>query len=194
MVRRLVRIAFDMQANSVRPEGQDYPTAKEAVEFATVKIINGPTGDYGTQSIVWSDDPTANSTKVLEEIETGYRFTASVQFYRHASPAPDSAGFAPFGLGALDRAARLEARLGSTPLMDLMERMGLGLQGSSSPVDVSKLIDDARWEGRGAVTLDFVIVNRETFAIESIASANVTVKVAEPGAAQPIEENLEVTP
>jgi hypothetical protein len=193
LVRRLVRTAFNMAANSVRPSGQDYPTAAEATEFATVKITKGPVGDFGTQAITTYDDPTAHSTKVVEDIERGYTFTASIQFFRHALPAPDSAGLAPFGLGALDKASRLESVLGSSSMMELMERMGLGLQGSSEPIDVAALIDDARWEDRGAVTLDFVIVNRETFLIESIASADVTIKVAEPGATQPTTEILEVT-
>jgi hypothetical protein len=183
-----------MAANSVRPEGQDYSTGKEASEFATVKIVKGPTADFGTQAIVTYDDPTLGSTKVVEEIENCYRFTASIQFYRHASPSPDSSGLAPFGLGALDKSSRLETILSSSAMMDLMERMGLGLEGSSSPVDVSKLLDDARWEGRAAVSLDFVIVNREQFLLESIASADVTLKVAEPGATQLIVETIEVMP
>lgn len=194
LVRRLVRTALNMPANSVRPANQEVPTGKEPTEFATVKIIKGPSADFGTASIVNYDDPTTNSTKVVEDIQNNYAFTVSVQFYRHANPSTDSSGMASFGLGALDKAARLETLLGSTPMMELMERMGLGLQGSSEPVDVSALIQDSRWEDRAAVTLDFVIVNRELVLIESIALADVTVKVAEPGASQPTVETIEVEP
>ena len=192
MVRRLVRTAYNMAANSVRPAKQAYPVGVS--EFATVQIIKGPTGDFGTSAIVWKDDPTAHSTKVIEEIETGYKFTASIQFFRHALPANGADGSSPFGLGAVDKAARLETVLGSTAMMDLMERMGLGLQGSGDPVDVGALVDDAKWEDRGSITLDFVVINREQFILESIASVEFTAELASPGDVNLITETKEVAP
>ena len=193
MVRRLVRTAYGMGANSVRPAKQEYPTGKEAEEFATVGIIKGPSGDFGSSSIVNTDDPTTGSTKVLESIEVGYRFTASIQFFRHASPTVDSAGQAPFGMGAVDKAARLDAILASSAMLALMEAMGLGLEGSGDPVDVGALVDDSRWEDRGSVTFDFVVINREQFLIESYASAGVEVRIAEPGQTTPTVQTFEVT-
>lgn len=191
MVRRLVRTAYNMPANSVRPTKQPHPTGVD--EFATVGIIKGPAGDFGTSAITWSDDPTDHSTKVIESIETNYKFTASIQFYRHSAPAKDANGMSPFGMGAVDKAARLETILGSTLLMDLMERMGLGLQGSGQPVDVGALIDDARWEDRGSITLDFVVINREQFLLESIGSVEFTAEMSIPGKSQLTTETAEVT-
>jgi hypothetical protein len=191
-VRKLVQAAYSMPANSVRPAGQAYPTGKELDEFATVKIDKGPSGDWGTWWMGWSDDPTTNSTKVVETLESLYRFTASVQFFRHASPSKDGAGLASYGLGAVDRAARLEAVLASSDMMELMERMGLGLEGGGDPVDVGALVNGATWEDRGMVTLDFAIVNREQFLIESIGSAEAILKYASPGATEPTTTTIEV--
>jgi hypothetical protein len=183
-----------MAANSVRPAGQPYPVGNEMAEFATVKIIKGPSGDWGSWWLGQSDDPTLNSTKVVETLDNVYHFTASVQFFRHATPAKDDAGLAPFGMGAVDRAARLETRLASSAMMELMERMGLGLEGGGDPVDVGALVNGATWEDRGSVALDFVIVNREQFLIESIGSAEPMLKYASPGATELTTRTIEVTP
>ena len=193
LVRKLVQTAYSMAANSVRPANQGYPAGNEAGEFATVKIMDGPDSDFGTWSTTWLDDPTTNSTKVIENMENVYRFTASVQFFHHTAPAVDGAGLSPFGLGAVDKAARLATILSSTAMMDLMERMGLGLEDSSSPRDVSALVQDATWEDRGSVDLTFTIVNREQFLLESIATADVTLKVQEPGSPTLTTETIEVT-
>jgi len=193
LVRRLVETAYSMTANSVRPAGQAYPAGDEMSEFATVKIMNGPTADFGAQSITYEDDPTAHSTKVYENIENNYRFTASIQFFRHATPAKDSAGLAQFGLSAVDKAARLDTVLGSDAMMELMERMGLGLEDSSAPRDVSALVDGATWEDRGSVDMTFVIVNREQFLLESFGSLTAEVRAASPGQTQPDTFPIEVT-
>lgn len=191
MVRRLVEAAYSMADGTVRPAGQSYPTG--VAEFATVKIIKGPIADFGSVVTENLDDPTTGSTKVVENLDNVYRFTASVQFFRHAAPVVDGVGLPTFGLGAVDKAGRLEVRLASTALMALMERCGLGLEGSGDPIDVGALVHDAYWEDRGSVTLDFTIVNREQFLVESIASVTATLKVSEPGAAQPLTETIEVT-
>ncbi len=192
LVRKLVQAAYNMPANSVRPAGQAYPTGNELSEFATVKITLGPASDFGTWSTEYEDDPAAGSTKVIEKIDNVYRFTASIQFFRHANPGADGAGLAQFGMSAVDRAARLDSVLASSPMMDLMERMGLGLEDSSDPIDVGALVQSATWEDRGAVQMTFTIVNREQFLLESIATASVGLKVQEPGAQTLIEESLEV--
>lgn len=194
MVRRLILTAYGMAADSVRPAGQAAPTGREGEEFATVKIIVGPTSDFGAVSTQWQDDPTSNSTKVIENLENVYRFTASVQFFRHATPWPDAAGISPFGLSAVDKAARLDAVLASEAMMQLMERMGLGLEDTSEPRNVGALIGGATWEDRGSVDLTFTIVNREQFLLESIASAEVTLEVQEPGKATLTTETIEVAP
>lgn len=194
MVRKLVRTAYNMPSDSVRPAKQAAPTEDEGSEFATVKILVGPTSDFGAQSIRYEDDPATNSTKVEEIIDNVYRFVASVQFYRHAAPAVDSAGLSPFGMSAVDKAARLETILASTHMMELMERMGLGLEDSSEPRDVGALVQSAIWEDRGSVDLTFVIVNRELFLLESIASASLGLKVQEPGHAELTTATIEVAP
>ena len=191
-VRKLVQTAYGMAANSVRPSGQPSPTGTETTEFATVKIIKGPSVGEDSWWTGWSDDLAVGSTKVVETVDSVYRFTASVQFFRHATPAKDGAGLSPFGMGAVDRAARLEAVLASEAMMSLMESMGLGLEGGGDPVDVGALVNDATWEDRGSVTLDFVIVNREQFLLESIGSAEAILKYASPGATEPTTKTIEV--
>ena len=191
-VRKLVQTAYSMTANSVRPAGQPYPIQGEMTEFATVKIIAGPMADFGTSALIYEDDPTTNSTKVIENIENGYRFTASIQFFRHATPTADGAGLAPFGMGAVDKAARLDAILASSPMMELMEKMGLGLEDSSDPRDVGAFVQSATWEDRGSVDMTFVIINREQFTLESIGSASVVLKVQEPGQSVLTTKTIEV--
>lgn len=194
LVRKLVQTAYSMAPNSVRPSGSPYPTGSEMTEFATVKIITGPTADFGAQSVTYENDPATGSTKVNENIENAYRFTASIQFFRHATPGADEAGLAQFGMGAVDRAARLDTILASTPMMELMERMGLGLEDSSDPIDVGSMVNGATWEDRGAVNMTFTIVNREQFLLESFGSISAAeLRYASPGQAQPDVLPIEVT-
>jgi hypothetical protein len=193
LVRTLVGTAYSMAANSVRPAGQAYPTGDEMSEFATVKIITGPTADFGAWSVTYEDDPTLHSTKVLEDVENVYRFVASIQFFRHASPVKDAAGHAKFGLSAVDKASRLDTVLASSAMMELMERMGLGLEDSGAPRDIGALVDGAVWEDRGSVDMTFVIVNREQFLLESFGSLAAEVRVASPGQTAPDTFPIEVT-
>jgi hypothetical protein len=192
LVRRLVQAAYNMPDNSVRPADQGYPTGNAVTEFATVKIISGPAGDFGTSSVGYEDDPSTGSTKVFENIENTYAFTASIQFFRHALPK-DGANLPTFGLSAVDKAARLDSRLSSSSMMELMERMGLGLEDSGAPVDVGAIVGGATWEDRGGVSMTFTIVNREQFLLESFGSASATVQVGQPGRSQPDVFPLEVT-
>jgi hypothetical protein len=195
LVRKLVQTAYSMAAGSVRPAGQPYPAGNEMAEFATVKIMTGPSADSGTQSITYVDDPTTNSTKVNEYIENVYTFTASIQFFRHATPTADGAGLAKFGLSAVDKAARLDAILSSSAMMALMEQMGLGLQDSSAPRDVGALSQGSTWEDRGSVDMTFVIVNREQFLLESFGSfSSVELRYQSPGQTSPDVHPIEVTP
>jgi hypothetical protein len=183
-----------MSSGSVRPAKQRYPADDDVAEFATVGIITGPSADWGTWSTELADDLATGSTKIVETIDNVYKFTASIQFFRHATPANGRDGLPVFGLGALDKATRLEARLASESMMELMEQMGLGIESSSDPIDVAAIVNDTYYEDRGSVNIVFVIVNREQFLIESVGSAEVTLKVAEPGKVQPTTETIEVTP
>lgn len=194
LVRKLVQAAYSMPNNSVRPSGQPYPTGNEMSEFATVKIMTGPSSDFGAQSVTYENDPATHSTKVNENIENVYRFIASIQFFRHAAPAADAAGLALFGMSAVDKAARLDARLGSSPMLELMERMGLGLENSSEPRDVGSFVQSSTWEDRGSVDMTFVIVNREQFLLESFGSiAGAEVRFQSPGKSSPDVYPIEVT-
>jgi hypothetical protein len=164
-------------------------------EFATVKILTGPTADFGAQSVTYVNDPATASTKVYEDIENVYAFTASIQFFRHATPTADGAGLSKFGLSAVDKAARLDAILSSTSMMALMEQMGIGLQGSSAPRDIGAFVNSATWEDRGSVDMTFVIVNREQFLLESFGPiASVELRYQSPGQASPDVHHIEVTP
>jgi hypothetical protein len=194
-VRKLVGAAYNMPSGSVRPAGQPYPVGNEVSEFATVKIMAGPSADFGAQSVEYVNDPTTGSTKVNENIENVYRFTASIQFFRHATPTSDGAGLAQFGMSAVDKAARLDTILASSPMMALMEQMGLGLEDSSEPRDVGAFVNSSTWEDRGSVDMTFVIVNREQFLIESFGSIkSAEVRYQSPGKTSPDVYPIEVTP
>lgn len=79
-------------------------------------------------------------------------------------------------------------------MMELMERLGLGLEDSSPPRDVGAMIGDgAAHEDRANIDLTFNIVNREQFLLESIATADVTLKLQEPGKPTLTTETIEVT-
>jgi hypothetical protein len=79
-------------------------------------------------------------------------------------------------------------------MMDLMERMGLGMENSTAPRDVGEFIQGATWEDRGSVDMTFTIVNREQFLLESIATAEATLYVQEPGKPTLTTETIEVAP
>jgi hypothetical protein len=192
LVRKLIRMAYAMPEGSVRPANQEALTGVEGEEFATVRIIGGISSDFGAASVEYADDPTLGSTQVLENIDNVYRFTVSVQFFRHADPGLDGAGQSPFGLSAVDKAARLAVVLSSSTMMELQERMGIGLEDASDARDIGTLVHSATWEDRGSVDLTFVIVNREQFMLESIGCASVSLEVQEPGQAQLTTATLEV--
>jgi hypothetical protein len=181
LVRYLVRSAYSMPANSVRPSDQPYPTGVEGGEFATVKIISQD-ADFGS----WALEYTAGTTtSVTQNLDNLYTFVASIQFFRHAAPSQgaqtiDGAGLSPFGLGAFDKAARIGAMLSTEPMLQLMETMGLGLNtdGIDRARNVSALIDGAVWDDRGSVDVEFVIVNRESVSVATMALMSGSLKFA----------------
>lgn len=235
LVRKLIRQAYGMPANSVRPANQAAPTGAVDTEFATVLINTNDAIDFqyyrnyanevypawdvatayaigatasrasvsyicttavtggagpGTDAGHWAT--TANSTNVVESVDSTYMFTASVQFFRHATPAADNVGLSPFGTGAFDKAARLESVLALTPNLDLMDTMGLGLEDVSTARNLSGLVDGAVWEDRGSVDLTFTVVNRESVLLSSFASAEIDLLVQQQGG-HIDESTIEVT-
>ena len=175
LVRYLVQQAYSLPANSVRPANQKVPTGAEGDEFATV-LLTSIDSDDGSYSVDYVPDPATGSTNVIETLDNIYRFTCSIQFFRHATPANDAMGLSPFGMGAFDKAARLGVRLSSSPMMDLMGRMGIGLEGLSQPRNLSSLMDGARWEDRGSVDATFTVENRESVSIATLGSLEVDIK------------------
>jgi hypothetical protein len=121
-------------------------------------------------------DPATGSTNVIETLDNIYRFTCSIQFFRHATPANDAMGLSPFGMGAFDKAARLGVVLSSSPMMALMGQMGLGLEGLGPPQNLAFLMDGSRWEDRGSVDATFTVENRESISIATIGSLEVDLK------------------
>jgi hypothetical protein len=194
-VRYLIRTAYNMPANSVRPANQALPVGKEAVEFAMVGILTADS-DFGTFSL--SYDPVLDdgepTEQVTENLDNVYRFTTSIQFFRHTDPAVDTAGLSPFGLGAFDKAARLGVLLASAPMMDLQQQMGIGIEAMSPARNLSALVDGAIWEDRGSVDVTFVVVNRESVLLANVATAEVGLNVAEPGQPTPDTRTIEVNP
>lgn len=184
LVCYLVRAAYNMSANSVRPADQVVPLGSDGNEFATVKILSSD-ADFGTSNKSHVNDTTQGSTKLVETLDNRYTFTTSIQFFRHATPVNDSAGLAKFGLGAFDKAARLVTRLGAEDMLELTESMNLGIEESSPARNVSALVNGAYYEDRGSVDVTFTIPNSETILINSLATASVLLKLAQPGRARP---------
>ena len=190
-VRYLVRSAYGMAANSVRPSDQPYPTGIEGGEFATVKVIS-LNSDFGTWSTSCVQDPTLGSTKLIEQLDNVYNFVASIQFFRHSSPSVDTAGLSPFGLSAVDKAARLGVMISSSPMEQLMETMGLGLVDCSQPRNVASLIDGVIWDDRGSVDITFCVVNRESILVATYGTVDVGLQIQEPGRPALATQTIEV--
>ena len=180
LVRYLVQQAYNMPANSVRPANQKAPTGAEGDEFATV-LITTMGSDFGTASRSYTDDPTADSTLEIETIDNRYVFHASIQFFRHATPANDAMGLSPFAMGAFDKATRLVSRLGASDMLDLMATMNMGIETCSPARNLAALVDGMRWEDRGSVDVTFTIPNSETILLNSIATVTASLKMQEPG-------------
>lgn len=141
-----------------------------ASAYACTTAVTGGAGP-ATDTTHWA--VTAQSTKVTESIETIDSFTASIQFFRHALPANNTAGRAVFGMGAFDKAVRLEALLALSSNLELMDSLGLCLESVGNPTNVGALVDGATWEDRGAVDVTFTVSNAETALVETIASAEI---------------------
>lgn len=143
----------------------------------TVAVTGG--AGPATDTAHWSATP--QSTAVQETLDVWHTFTASVQFYKHADPAADTAGVMPFGLGAFDKAARLQSVLMLSTNMETMQKLGLMLLGASPARDLGALVDGANWEDRGSVDLYFGCSTTESVLLETIASAEVELKSEWPG-------------
>ena len=180
LVRYLVQQAYNMPVNSVRPANQKAPTGAEGAEFATV-LISTMGSDFGTSSRSYKDDLTAHSTREVETIENRYTFHASIQFFRHSTPANDAMGLSPFAMGAFDKAARLVNRLSETDMLDLMGTLNMGIETCSPAHNLAALVDGMRWEDRGSVDVTFTIPNSETILLNSIAIVTASLKMQEPG-------------
>jgi len=180
LVRYLVRSATGMAANSVRPANQTYQTGVQDAEFATVQIISDE-GDVSSAIRRTVNDTAIGSTKVSETLDVYHEFTASVQFFRHATPRCDGEGISAFGMSAFDRAARLQSLLMLSTNMELMEKMGLMFLGASGARNLSALVDGAYWEDRGSVDLFFGCNTSETVLLETMATAEIALKAQWPG-------------
>ena len=192
LTRYLIKSAYNMADGSVRPANQTYPTGAQDAEFATVAIISDE-ADLAASVRSTANDTTVGSTKVEERIDTYHEFTASVQFFKHSAPVADAAGLSPVGLGAFDKASRLQIILAMSRNMETMERIGFGFLGASPARNLSSLIDGATWEDRGSVDLYFCCYARETDLLETIATVEVDIKAAWPSG-RIDTRTIEVTP
>jgi len=161
LVRYVVRMACGMPANSVRPANQLSPVGGQTDEFATVLIMSG--GNIGGAALIHVP-LTDGSENITEAVEQLYRFTASIQFFRGADVMADPVGLAKWSSNAFDRAVRLGSLLELSAPRELMQRVGLCLIGKGSARDLSAL-NDAAWESRGSVDLEFCVVGSESAII-----------------------------
>lgn len=138
------------------------------------------TGGAGpaTDTTHWT--ATTQATQVTETLDVYHEFTASVQFFHHASPVADGVGAATVGTGAFDKASRLQSVLMLSTSMELMERLGLMFLGASQARNLAGLVDGAVWEDRGSVDLYFGCSTNESVLLETIASADIGLKAQWP--------------
>jgi hypothetical protein len=150
--------------------------------YACSLAVTGGTGP-ATDTTHWT--AIAASVQDVETLDNVYTFHASVQFFRHAAPALDSAGLSPFGLGAFDKATRLATKLSGTRMLELMDTMNMGLEESSPARNVAALVNGGYYEDRGSVDMTFTIPNSETELVNTFATAGISIQVAYPGRPAP---------
>ena len=180
LVRHLIRSAYGMTDGAVRPANQAHPTGKPDVEFATVLILDDEGQIEAATRRTINDTSTVGSTKVLETMDVYHEFTASVQFFRHSTPPADGVGLVPPGMGAFDKASRLQSVLMLSPNMELMESLGLMFLGASPARNLAGLVNGAIWEDRGSVDLYFGCSTAESVLLDTIASAEILLKAQWP--------------
>jgi len=161
---------------------------KSSLAYVCTVTVTGGTGP-GVDTGHWG--ATTQSTQATETLWVYHEFSASVQFFRHASPVVDGVGIAQPGLGAFDRAARLQSLLMLSTNMELMERFGLQLLDASPARNLSALVDGATWEDRGSVDLHFGCSTTESVLLDTIASANIDLWAQWPSG-QIDQRNIEV--
>lgn len=148
-----------------------------SVAYACGVAVTGGTGP-ATDTTHWA--VTTQSTQVEETLDVYHEFTASVQFFRHSAPAPDGVGLAPIGMGAFDKASRLQSVLMLSPNMELMESLGLMFLGASPARNLAGLVNGAIWEDRGSVDLYFGCSTAESVLLATFASAEILLKAQWP--------------
>ena len=148
----------------------------------TVMAVGGQATDDNVSGLASAEIYThPDQTVVTETLDNRYTFQASIQFFRHTTPANDSVGLSPFGLGAFDKATRLVNRLSQSDMLELMGTMNLGIEASSPARNLAGLVDGMRWEDRGSVDVTFTIPNSETILLNSIAHVTASLKMQAPG-------------
>lgn len=168
LVRYLIRNAIGAPAGYVRPANQPAPTGAQGAEFATVLILE----DTGTAYPEITRETTQPGDMVTETRAVFHSFTASVQFFKHANPAPDAAGISPFGMSAFSQAARLPMMLTTPNAKILADELGLAFISATPARNLAALADEI-WEDRGSIDLDFVVENPETALINSLQVAQI---------------------
>ena len=174
--RRTENYAYPVWNSTTRYTVGTKVTYSSAAYVCAVAVTGG-TGP-ATDTTHWT--ATTQATQVTETLDVYHEFTASVQFFHHATPAADGVGAATVGMGAFDKASRLQSVLMLSTNMELMERLGLMFLGASQARNLAGLIDGAVWEDRGSVDLYFGCSTTESVLLETIASAEIGLKAQWP--------------
>ncbi len=193
-LRDVVQVALEMPENSVRPSRQNAPAGSEGANFATVFVYAIKTRGTPSFSRTLSASPTA--TDLAWQLDVYKEFTASVQFFKPAC-APttdtdavfvDAQGIPDQNQWAFDQAERLPDRLWLPPARERMQKYGIAFLSKSGPARDLTEQNNALWESRGQIDLDFGIVNREIARVQFLATLSGAVTVAQPGGnVQPID-------
>ena len=154
----------------------DKVTSNSLAYICAVAVTGG--AGPATDTTHWT--ATTQSTQVGETLDVYHEFTASVQFFRHSAPPADGVGLVPIGMGAFDKASRLQSVLMLSTNMELMEELGLMFLGASPARNLAGLVDGAHWEDRGSIDLYFGCSTAESVLLDTIASAEILLKAQWP--------------
>lgn len=151
-IRKLIRVLYGMQENSVRKANQNAPTGGKDDQFATVLIT---TFDGLGWDVRREQDEAAPSLNVKETVVGQRRFTASIQFFKG---------------DAYSKAVRLEALLQSSKALELMQKNGLGLVRCAPAKNLTAVVD-THFEERGQVDVDFHVVIDHSVSLATYGEA-----------------------
>lgn len=155
-IRELVRTLTGMPANSVRPANQNAKTGPKDEQFATVYITSRESRGWDTAEIADQPDP---STELTEYVVTFLQLEVSVQFFR---------------AGANRLATLLASKLQSSPGLELLQKLKIGVEDIGRVADMTQVVDTF-YEERARITLALNVIDVQSSSIKTFGTFPFTV-------------------